>query len=218
MRTGSTHYVLDEVPAGAAPRSVTVAAEEVSGRRAVRVELTDEITRFGRAGVDYVDMPTFMILPVEFTDGMITVDVLSRINRLAPPDARAFAGVAYRITSDTAQFEAVYLRPLNGRKADPPAPRDERAVQYFAYPDWKFDRLREAHPTSNPYEAGADIGPDEWIHLELRIAGQTVSVAVDGNPTLTVDRTKLPAVAGAVGLFVDIGTEAYFSNLTITPV
>ena len=36
------------------------------------------------------------------------------------------------------------------------------AVQYFAYPDWKFDRLREEFPDGR-YEAGADIGPDEWI-------------------------------------------------------
>jgi hypothetical protein len=40
----------------------------------------------------------------------------------------------------------------------PPSPRDQRAIQYFAYPDWKLDRLREQYPDGN-YEAGADIGP-----------------------------------------------------------
>jgi hypothetical protein len=42
----------------------------------------------------------------------------------------------------------------------PPEPR--RRLQYFAYPDWKFDRPREAHPDGR-YETGADIAPDEWL-------------------------------------------------------
>jgi hypothetical protein len=36
---------------------------------------------------------------------------LSRLNGKGPADARAFAGIAYRVTADGDQFEAVYLRP-----------------------------------------------------------------------------------------------------------
>ena len=141
-----TTYGLTELPEGSKLRSVTAVPAEVAGRRALRVELTDAVTLKGQPGVDYVDMPTFVIIPGSFTNGTIEVDILSRLNGKGPADARAFAGVAYRVTADADRFEAVYLRPLNGRKANPPSPRDQRAIQYFAYPDWKFDRLREQHP------------------------------------------------------------------------
>lgn len=80
------------------------------------------------------------------TCAALLVDILSRLNGKGAADARAFAGIAYRITPGGDRFEAVYLRPLNGWKTNPPSPRDQRAVQYFAYPDWKFDRLRERVP------------------------------------------------------------------------
>jgi hypothetical protein len=91
-------------------------------------------------------MPTFVILPITFINGTIEVDILSRLNGKGPADARAFAGLAYRIIDGGDHFEAVYLRPLNGRKTNPSNPRDQRAIQYFAYPDWPFDRLREMYP------------------------------------------------------------------------
>lgn len=39
------------------------------------------------------------------------------------------------------------LRPLNGLKEGPAPPRDARALQYYAFPDWKFDRLRDEYPS-----------------------------------------------------------------------
>jgi hypothetical protein len=205
-------YDLADLPTGSVLRSVTAAPEEVAGRRALRVELTDDVTFRGRPGVDYVDMPTFVIIPAEFDNGTIQVDILSRLNGKGPADARAFAGIAYRVTEGGDRFEAVYLRPLNGRKTNPPHPRDQRAVQYFAYPDWKFDRLREEYPDGR-YEAGADIGPDEWNTLRVDVHGTTATVTVNNVEILTVKETKAPPVIGDIGLFVDIGTEAYFSNL-----
>jgi hypothetical protein len=88
-----------------------------------------------------------LIIPEWLENGTIEVDILSRLNGKGSPDARAYAGVAYRISDGGDRFEAVYLRPLNGWKSNPPSPRDQRAVQYFAYPDWKFDRLREEFRT-----------------------------------------------------------------------
>jgi hypothetical protein len=38
-------------------------------------------------------------------------------------------------------------------------------------------------------------------------------VTVNNVEILTVKETKAPPVIGDIGLFVDIGTEAYFSNL-----
>jgi hypothetical protein len=211
----ATTYGLTELPEGSKLRSVTAVPAEVARRRALRVELTDAVTLKGKPGVDYVDMPTFVIIPGSFTNGTIEVNILSRLNGKGPADARAFAGIAYRVTADADRFEAVYLRPLNGQKANPPSPRDQRAIQYFAYPDWKFDRLREQYP--GDYETGADIGPDEWITLTLDIDHTRLTATVDGTETLTLSETTAPPVAGAVGLFVDIGSESFFSNLKITP-
>ena len=211
-------FDLTRLPAGARLRSVTAAPGPASGRTAPRVELTDAVTLRGTPGLDYIDMPTFVIIPAHFASGTIEVDILCRLNGKGPSDAHAFAGIAFHITDDGDQFEAVYLRPLNGAKTNPPPPRHQRAVQYFAYRDWKFDRLREEYPDGR-YEAGADIGPDEWIHLKLDINRARRVVCVNGTETLVVTEPQAAATAataGAVGLFVDIGTEAYFSNLQVT--
>ena len=161
-------------------------------------------------------MPTFVIIPASFINGAIEVDILSRLTARDPPTPGPFAGIAYRVTADGDHFEAVYLRPLNGQRTHPPSPRDQRAIQYFAYPDWKFDRLREQYPDGD-YEAGADIGPDEWITLKLDIDDTRLTATVNGTETLALSETKAAPVAGALGLFVDIGSESFFSNLKITP-
>jgi hypothetical protein len=88
---------LDELPEGSVLRSVTAVPADVSGRSALRVELTDDVTFNGSPGVSYGDMPTFVVIPVRFTTGTIEVDILSRLNGKGPVDARAFAGLAYRI-------------------------------------------------------------------------------------------------------------------------
>jgi hypothetical protein len=141
--------------------------------------------------------------------------MLSRLNGKGPADARAFAGIAYRISEGVDRFEAVYLRPLNGWKTDPPSPRDQRAVQYFAYPHWKFDRLPEEFPDGVTKRA-QDIGPHEWITLRMDIDGTRLTVAVNGTEALTLTETKAAPVTGSIGLFVDIGSES-FSNLKVTP-
>ena len=41
----------------------------LDGRQVLRVSLTDEVTVNGVAGVDYVDQPTFVILPVRSRTG-----------------------------------------------------------------------------------------------------------------------------------------------------
>ncbi|WP_302846588.1 hypothetical protein [Arthrobacter sp. ok909] len=42
-------------------------------------------------------------------------------------------------------------------------------------------------------------------------------MTVNGTETLTIAETKGKQAAGNIGLFVDIGTEAFFSNLVLTP-
>jgi concanavalin A-like lectin/glucanase superfamily protein len=203
-------------PSGAALRSVTAVPAQVDGRAGLRVQLTDEVAHEGTPGVDYVDQPTFVMIPAEFRTGTIEVDVRAGLTPTAPDYARGFAGIAYHLLDGGDRFEAVYLRPLNGASLDPPAPRQLRAVQYFAYPDWPFSRLRETYP-EGVYEAGADITPDRWIHLAVTVDESTVTVSVDGVEVLTVREPKSAPVSGAIGLFVDIGTRAEFADLVVEP-
>jgi hypothetical protein len=209
-------HSLTDLPPGAELRSVTAVPARVDGRAGLRVQLTDVVAHEGTPGVDYVDQPTFVIIPAEFRTGTIEVDVRAGLTATAPDYARGFAGIAYHLLDGGDRFEAVYLRPLNGASLDPPAPRQLRAVQYFAYPDWPFSRLRETYP-EGVYEAGADIVPDRWTHLAVTVDDATVTVSVDGVEVLTVREPKSAPVSGAIGLFVDIGTRAEFANLTVRP-
>ncbi|HEY3340263.1 MAG TPA: hypothetical protein VGK18_17320 [Propionicimonas sp.] len=200
--------------AGAEARSVSFTTGAVDGREAVRVELLDSVSRHGRPDVDYVDMPTFLELPLEFEDGSISVDIRAQLNGYWPEGARGFAGLAFRIQPGAARFESVYLRPTNGRRAGAPSPRDRRAIQYFAYPDWRFERLRTTYP--EVYETGADIDIDRWTTLRVEVDADRLDAYVDDVLTLAVDPTLIPPRRGRIGLFVDIGTIAWFSNLQVT--
>jgi hypothetical protein len=209
-------YSLHEVPAGATLHTVIAVPSEYKGRKALRVEFTEAANK-SPPGVDLlIDMPTFVLIPTNFKNGTIEVDILGRLNGKGLPDARAFVGLAYRVVDAEARFESVYLRPLNGRKTSPPSPRDKRAIQYFAYPDWKFDRLRKEYPDGR-YEAGADIADDEWITLKLDIDDARVRVSINGKEELALTDTKAAPEAGGIGLWVGRGTEGYFANLRITP-
>jgi hypothetical protein len=213
LTVNKTHYQFTQMPIGAVAHSVDAHVCDVSGRKALRVTL-DEAARNGEYGINYVDMPTFLMLPCPFGNGEISVDILSRLRPDAPYYARGFAGLAYRISDHGNQFEAVYVRPLNGRSLNVPSPRENRAVQFFAYPDWKFDRLRDAFPDGR-FEAGADILPDQWLHLSVTVEDRHVHVRIDGNTVLELDDIPVMASEGHVGLWVDIGTEAFFSDLII---
>ena len=125
----ATTHSLTELPECSRLRAVTAVPAEVAGRRALRVELTDAVTLEGKSGVVYVDMPTSVIIPASYINGTIEVNILSRLNGKGPADARAFAGIAFRVTADGDHFEAVYLRPLNGQRTHPPSPRDQRGTR-----------------------------------------------------------------------------------------
>jgi hypothetical protein len=141
-----TTHDLTEFPEGSAAL-VTAVPTEVSGRRALRVEPTGAISLHGKPGVDYVDMPTFLIIPASLENGTIGVDILSRLNDKGRADARAFADIAYRTSDGGDRFEGVSMRPLNGWKTNPPSRRDQRAVQYFAYPDGSSTGYAKSSPT-----------------------------------------------------------------------
>lgn len=210
-----TFYTLEALPAGATLHDVTAQPVETAGRSGLRVVLAQDWASRVTPAIEYHDEPTFVRIPADFCCGIIEFDVCAGLLSDAPDYARAFAGIAYRITPDCDRFESVYLRPTNGLKLNPPSPRDQRAVQYFAFPDWKYERLREEFPDGR-YEAGADIRPDEWTHVLIEVREESAVVRVNDIEVLHIDQTLCTAIPGDIGLWVDMGTEAVFANLAIT--
>ncbi len=187
---------------------VYMSVEKFQGKEAVKV-IKD-------SAVKEVDEPTFVrIKELDFKEGTIEVNVLSRLLPNASPSNRGFIGVAFRINENNSKFECIYIRPTNGRAEE--QVRRNHAVQYFSYPDFKFARLRKESPEM--YESYADMGLNEWIKIKIVVTGKQAKLFLNGNkqPSLIVNDLKHGAdSAGAVGLFVDAGTEGYFRDLKIT--
>lgn len=188
---------------------VSYSLENINDVEVIKVVKSPRVKQF--------DEPTFVrIQGTDFKDGTIEVKVLSRLHADAPNFARGFIGVAFRINDDNSAFESIYVRPTNGRTDD--KNRRSHATQYFSYPDFKFDRLRTEFP--GRYESPADIGLNEWIQLKIVVAGQRATLFIndDDKPALIVEDLKQGADStGAIGLWVDVGTEGYFSDLRIYP-
>ena len=167
-------------------------------------------------GVESGDKPTFAIIQgIDFHDGEISINLVGKLGPGAPPDARGFVGIAFRINNDASQFEAFYLRPANGRADD--QVRRNHSTQYFSYPDFPFSRLRKEYPEK--YESYVDLVLGEWTKVRIEVAGDKARLYVHGSkqPVLLVNDLKHGGEAhGSIGLWVDVGTEGYFSNLRIT--
>lgn len=161
-----------------------------------------------------VDEPTYAKLKgVSFENGIIEVKVLSRLLKKSPDFARGFIGVAYAIDESNTEFQSIYIRPSNGRAEN--QFRRNHSVQYFSYPDYKFDRLRKEFPEI--YETYADIGLDEWIKLRLEINNRKAYLYINDqkSPSFIIEEMKGDSKSGSVALWVDIGTEGYFKDLKI---
>jgi len=191
------------------PVNVSFSTKGIMGRSAVLVTKDPAI--------EAVDEATFVkLVGTDFKNGTIEVEVLSRLLKDAPAFARGFIGVAFRINEDNSRFESFYVRPTNGRADD--QLRRNRATQYFSYPDFKFDRLRKESP--GRYESYADMTLNEWIAIKIVVRDDKAKMYLNGSehPVLVVNDLKHGAdLSGAIGLWVDVGTEGYFSNLRVYP-
>ena len=160
------------------------------------------------------DEPTYAkINGIEFQNGTIKAKLYSKLLSDAPDFARGFIGIAFRTNKDDSKFECIYLRPTNGRTDD--INRINNAVQYFSYSEYKFDLLRQTSP--GVYEAPVDIGLDEWISVEIKVDNNTAVLFVnDSNePVLTVNDLKQGISSGGIGLWCDVGTNAFFKDIEI---
>ncbi len=189
------------------PVHVSMSLTEMNGRKTIRVIKDSSIKAF--------DEPTFVRLDnIDFKNGVIEVNVLSKLLPDAPDFARGFIGVAFRINENNTGFESIYIRPTNGRATQ--QLRRNRSVQYFSYPDYTFERLRKE--AAGEYEAYADMGLNEWIKIRIAVKDAQAKLFLNNNPqpSLIVNDLKHGSDSkGAIGLFVDIGTEGFFTDLKI---
>ena len=146
---------------------------------------------------------------VEFTEGSLEIDLKGK-----GKDEASFLGLAFGVV-DGKSFEAVYFRPFNFLR-DGDLYRSH-AVQYVAWPEHTWEKLRKAKP--GVYESAVKPVPDPagWFHTRIEVTKQKVKVWVDDGkePCLTADRLANPA-KGKVGLWVD-SKEGAFRNLIIRP-
>lgn len=197
-------------------KNVIASVVDLNGTSALKVErdlkaLPFDVNRLGQT----VDEPTFVKLrDFDFADGIFEVKVLARIQQPSPfKGSQGFIGVSFRIKGDDSAFEAIYLRPNAGRSGI--QAQRNRTIQYFAYPDFKFDRLRKE--SSGLYETYADIGLDEWITMRVHVVGEQAELYLGDvrYASFIVNKMKGKTSSGSIGFFVDIGTEGYFKDFKI---
>ena len=166
--------------------------------------------------VKEADEPTFVkIKGITFRNGTIEVKVLSRLLKNAPEFARGVIGVAFRINDSNTKFESIYLRPVNARVDD--QVRRNHSIQYFSFPDYKFDRFRKESPER--YESYADMEMNKWITMRIEIKDAQAKLFINNGqqPSLIVNDLKHGANAtGSIALWVETGTEGYFKDLKVT--
>jgi hypothetical protein len=187
--------------------NVSLSIEKLRGRDVVKAIKDSTVKEF--------DEPTFVkIKGVDLRNGTIEVKVLSRLLKNAPEFARGFIGIAFRINEGNTKYESIYIRPTNARADD--QMRRNHSIQYYAYPDYKFDRLRKESPER--YEAYADMELNKWITLRIVVKDAKAKLYINKmpQPSLIVNDLKHgPDASGAIGLWVETGTEGYFSDLKI---
>jgi len=133
----------------------------------------------------------------------------------AAEGARGFIGIAFHVADDGSNFRSFYLRPTNGRTDD--QLRRNHATQYVNMPAFPWYRLRKEEP--GVYESYADLQPGVWTRMRVEVAGGKARLFVNGaeQPVLVINDLKPGVTRGKVSLWIGLGTDAYFSDLTIRP-
>jgi hypothetical protein len=152
--------------------------------------------------------------PLDFRNGTIDVEIASDLASDGPAYARGFVGVSFRIDS-AMRFENIYLRPTNSVADD--QLRRNHTIQYFAYPDYAFDRLRKESPEM--YETYADIALGRWIRVRIVVDENRARLYLDNEEraAFLVNDLKLGSTqSGGVGIWIESGTIAHFRNLNVT--
>jgi hypothetical protein len=194
------------------PLNVSAELAEFDGSKAIKLQIAPGV----KPSSNTIDTATFALIEgtEDFANGSIEATLESDLSPNALPAARGFVGLAFRVAADQRHFEAIYLRPFNGRADD--QVRRNHTIQYMSFPDYDFAPLRASDP--GKYESYVDIGPREWIKVRIEIDGARARLFVNGapQPALIVNDLKMGAsAAGAVGLWIYNGTVAHFRDVRI---
>lgn len=197
--------------------NVKAAIVQLHGEEVLKVERDLTALPFDLKNLAHtVDEPTFVkIKDFNCKNGIFEVKILSRVQQPTPfPGAQGFIGIAFRVNADNTAYESIYLRPNVGRSENQMA--RNHTVQYYAYPDYKFDKLRAAE-YKGQYETYADVGLDEWITLRIEVKDKKAVLFINDqkHPSFIVNEMLGNSESGSIGLWVDIGTEGYFKDLKI---
>lgn len=152
----------------------------------------------------------------DFENGTIEVKMYSQLQNPAPyPGIAGFIGLYFRIAEDDSGWESIYVRPKVGRISNQFA--RNHAVQYFSYPKYKFQTLRDSFPAGS-YEGSAPVALNEWITMRIEVNGETAEMFINDmkHSSFIVNKMLGNRQKGYVGLYVDIGTIGYFKDLKIT--
>lgn len=152
----------------------------------------------------------------DFENGTIEVKMYSQLQNPAPYKGIAgFIGVYFKIAEDDSQWESIYVRPKVGRINNQFA--RNHAVQYFSYPNYKFQTLRDSYP-SGSYEGSAPVALNEWIKMRIEVNGGMAEMFINDMKysSFIVNKMLGKNQKGYIGLYVDIGTIGYFRDLKVT--
>jgi len=198
--------------------NVTGEMVKIQGKKALKIERDLTALPFDSTRIEAtVDEPHYArLLGLEdFENGIIEVKLYSQLQDPAPYSGIAgFIGLYYRIQKDDSAFESIYVRPKVGRSENQRS--RNHTVQYFSYPDYKFDTLRKIAP--HRYEGSAPVALNEWITMRIEVNGETAELFINDlkYSSFIVDKMLGTSKKGFVGLYVDIGTIGYFRDLKVT--
>ena len=213
---------------------VLVSSSAAGAQRSLRVDdprrlelhdvKADAMTHRGRPALRVVEAApddpargsALVLLPdSELRNGVIETELAGAPRQGAPEQARGFVGIAFHVQGAGERFECFYLRPTNGRADD--QLRRNHATQYISHPAYPWQRLRQETP--GVYESYVDLVPAEWTRVRIEVEGVRARLFVNGaaQPTLIVNDLKMGETGGRIGLWIGDGTEAWFSEVKVTP-
>lgn len=198
-------------PSRLTPVNVTVSRAQYRGRDAIKVVAKGERPA-PAAGTVFETLA--IIRDSQFSDGTIEADIAGLPRADADTSARGFVGIAFRVDSAN-RYAAFYLRPTNGRAQD--QLRRNHATQYIAHPDYPWYRLRQEQP--GVYESYVDLEAGAWTSIRIEVRKGKAQLFVNGSaqPVLVINDMKQAPASGRIALWIDVDTEAHFSNLRVTP-
>jgi uncharacterized damage-inducible protein DinB len=199
-------------------KNVTASLTQLNGEEVLKIERDLKALPFDVTKLEStVDEPTYVKLSnLDFENGVIEVKMYSQIQNPSPFQfAQGFIGIAFRIDENDKAFESIYLRPKVGRSDNQFA--RNHTVQYYAYPDSKFETLRKK--ATGKYEGAAPVNIQEWITMRIEVNGKKAEMYINDAKysSFVVDSMLGKTTHGAIGLWVDIGTTGYFKDLKVTP-